>query len=389
MIASGSTRVAHGIATMQIVWLCGFMYVPMAVLWLGVFLRKRSGKPISENFRIALLCFSWTAASVGMHTLNKDLVTILDAPSIITVLQMCMAGLIMLLFHFYKIQQVAMMHPRQCAHWFIVPLAFSGMLLTSFFTYKYVTLSVMTVVRNLAPLLALPFELWLMPASKRPNVSYESVSAMCVMVSGAALYGCSASAVSMVGVGFAFLNMFMAIFDRMLQRRLLIQECKDLNLETCTFINNFLGLIPALCVAHFTDEFSLVDLHKVEWMNPATIFLLVLSGGVGLGICFFGLAVQRSISATSFLVLQNVSKLAVVTVGIGLFGDPIHSQFILIGLAFSLGGSCWYGKSQIMHSRGSQEQQPLVEKSHGDKQPYAAEANCEDDKEADPAVKTV
>jgi hypothetical protein len=345
----------------RILWICGFMFVPLAMVWAGVWLRQHYNKPVTEKFKVILLCFSWMTTSVGMHTLNKDLVSILYAPSVITALQMCMASLVMLLFNFYKIQEVVMNHPTQCLRWLVVPGAFSGMLLTSFFTYKYVTLSVMTVVRNLAPLISMPIEMCLMPPSKRPAVSSESIAAMCCMLAGAILYGVSAaSAVSLIGIGFAFFNMFLAIADRMLQRRLLIEECKDLNLEACTFLNNLLGMVPAILVARMTNETSLVELHSVDWTNPGIMLLLALSGLVGLGICFFGLAVQKCISATSFLVLQNISKFAVVTVGIAVFGDPLHSHFIIIGLLFSLGGSCWYGKSQI-DAAVSEEQKPLVQ----------------------------
>merc|ERR1719161_3018664 len=120
-------------------------------------------------------------------------------------------------------------------------------------------------------------------------------------------------------------------------------------------------MVPAIFVATTMNELSVVELHKVEWMSPGIILLLVLSSVVGLGICFFGLAVQKCISATSFLVLQNISKFAVVAIGIVLFGDPIHSQFIIVGLGFSLGGSCWYGKSQI-DAAVSEEKEALVEK---------------------------
>jgi hypothetical protein len=276
-----------------------------------------------------------------------------------------MAALAMALFHFQKIGEALTKHPGQAAKWSIVSVAFSGMLLSSFFTYKYVTLCVMTIVRNLAPLLAMPIEQYVMPVNKRPTVSRESISAMCVMLAGAVLYGFSAPEISTIGICFALLNMLLAIFDRTLQRRLMVQECKDLQLEYCTFLNNLLGMVPVIFAGSITNEVSLLSVHKVDWLKPSIILLLALSGLIGLGICYFGLAVQKCISATSFLVMQNVSKFAVVFVGITLFGDFIHSQFVVIGLACSLGGSCWYGKSQLKKVFDG-EQKPLVQKSVDD-----------------------
>jgi len=361
--------------------LCGLMYVPLAIMWLGVWLRSYLGKTaISENVRVALLCLSWMVTSIVMHTLNKDLVTILNAPCVITWLQMCIAALVMFLFHFQKIQEAVVNHPRQCSHWLVVSVAYSGMLLTSLFTYRHTTLSVMTIMRNLAPLIVLPIELCVMSSNEKPKVSKESISAMCIMLTGAILYGCSSADISKIGVCFAFLNMVLAIVDRMLQRRLLVHECKDMRLEVCTFTNNMFGMIPVFFVAGFTHEVSLLEIQKVDWWSPGTALLLSISGLTGLGICFFGLAVQKCISATSFLVLQNVSKFAVVLVGITLFGDAIHSQFIVVGLACSLGGSFLYGISQLQSHPGEEqqpEQQPLIVK-HGD-----------DSIKADPVVKHI
>jgi hypothetical protein len=236
------------------------------------------------------------------------------------------------------------------------------MLLSSFFTYKYVTLCVVTVVRNLAPLLAMPVEMYIMPANKQPRVTTEAICAMFAMFLGAVIYGMSAPEISTIGICFAVFNMVLAICDRTLQRRLMVQECKDLQLEYCTFLNNLVGIVPAMFVASITHEFSIASLHKIEWFHPGTMILLALSGLVGLGICYFGLSVQKCISATSFLVLQNVSKFAVVIVGITIFGDPIQSHFIVIGLLCSLRGSCWYGKSQLQNAL-DEEKKPLKQKN--------------------------
>merc|ERR1719378_1110208 len=82
-------------------------------------------------------------------------------------------------------------------------------------------------------------------------------------------------------------------------------------------------------------------------MDPKILVLLGLSGAIGLGIGYYGFACQKAISATSFLVLQNISKVAVVGMGIVFFHDPIKSPSAMAGLLLSLGGSYLYGKSQM------------------------------------------
>merc|ERR1719387_2659479 len=84
-----------------------------------------------------------------------------------------------------------------------------------------------------------------------------------------------------------------------------------------------------------------------NWTDPQVMLLLLVSGFVGMGICYFGFECQRVLSATSFFVMQNLSKVAVVSVGIGVFGDPLSSPVAALGLLLSLGGSGLYGHAQM------------------------------------------
>lgn len=342
--------------TAHVARLCILIYVPFAIAW-GLFARTGG----SDKVYVGLLCYSWVAMSLGMHTLNKMLVIYLNMPCLITVVQMAMAALFMTVCHGRKIQTGIRQHRDQAVRWLIVPCVFSGMLISSIFTFKYMSLSVMTVVRNLAPLFALPVEVMIMAPHNRPAVTASCLGALGMMLSGAVIYGFSAPVLTGIGVGFAFMNMSLAIADRMLQRKLLAQDCQDLRLEVCTFINNFVGMAPSLAVSLITHEMSNVQPHHASaWWRVDVCLFLILSGFVGIGMCYFGLAVQRSISATSFLVLNNMSKFAVVSIGVTLFGDPIKSNTTKAGLLLSLAGSCWYGWSQIRSA--NKEGTPAVQK---------------------------
>merc|ERR1719221_2349952 len=113
-------------------------------------------------------------------------------------------------------------------------------------------------------------------------------------------------------------------------------------------MNNAVGMFPTLILCFATHQIQDADTfeHARAWSDHRILILLVLSGIVGIGICYLGFECQRQISATSFFVLQNASKVAVVTAGMTFFGDPI--SFIgSIGLAMSLGGSFLYSKAQM------------------------------------------
>merc|ERR1719428_2090515 len=117
--------------------------------------------------------------------------------------------------------------------------------------------------------------------------------------------------------------MAIAITDRLVQRRLLTIECKDLPSALCAVANNSFGMLPACVLAWSVDEVRTAAVHFEAWTDPKVLTLLLLSGFVGLGICYSSLECQRIISATSFFVLQNVSKIAVVAMGVLVFHDPL------------------------------------------------------------------
>merc|ERR1719491_2579209 len=85
---------------------------------------------------------------------------------------------------------------------------------------------------------------------------------------------------------------------------------------------------------------------RARWGEPQVLVLLLVSGFVGTGISILGLECQRAISATSFSVMQNTSKIAVVSAGIVFFLDPIGSPASVLGLSLSLGGSFLYAFAQ-------------------------------------------
>merc|ERR1719163_2100623 len=97
-----------------------------------------------------------------------------------------------------------------------------------------------------------------MPLDKQPAVDLKMILALMVMLAGAVSYG-GAITLSWVGLGFALLNMILAITDRVAQRRLLTTGCKDLTTETCVLLNNLLGCVPTALVGYYMGEVARFD----------------------------------------------------------------------------------------------------------------------------------
>merc|ERR1719356_2417333 len=137
--------------------------------------------------------------------------------------------------------------------WSFVPLLFFGMLVSSFFTYEYLTLSMLMIIRNLGPLITLPIEKMVMPPEKQPQVSKKMMAALMVILAGAIVYAGHIKT-SKLGLALALLNMVLAIADRVAQRRLLTSECKALSTETCVLLNNLIGCVPTLALGVAVKE---------------------------------------------------------------------------------------------------------------------------------------
>jgi drug/metabolite transporter (DMT)-like permease len=273
----------------------------------------------------------------------------------------------------YSWRQLWTANRKELLTWMIVPGFFAGMLISSLYTYEFISLSLLTVVRNLAPLVVLPIESMVMPAGKGPKITLSVVASILTMLFGAVVYAGGLTGISWVGIMFAVLNMALAVSDRMIQRRLLSTDCSSLSLETCTVMTNFFGMFPTVGIAYFTNELSTVTAPKAgvvsAWADPRVLVLLLISGAIGLGICYFGFACQREISATSFMVLQNTSKVAVVAMGVVFFQDPIKSPFMVLGLLMSIGGSFMYGKAQMdIAEESKMEKAKLLEKEEAKEQ---------------------
>lgn len=338
--------------------MCAALYGVLAIGWISM----SQMDLIKEGTTIhtAMVCATFSAMAIGMNVLNKSLVTALGAPCLITAIQMFSSVACLVALQWPKLMQIQSKHKT----WLFIPLIFTGMLLSSLYTYQYMNLSMFTIVRNLAPMVCLPIEMAVMPAGKGPTVSLGMMASLAVMLGGAMAYGFDSTAmVSVAGLWCAVVNMVMGISDRLAQRRLLTEECRDLPTEACAFLNNFVGLIPSLILAGFIGEVSAVTgVKNAKWTDPQIVFLLILSCAIGLGISYFGLATQRAISATSVMVLQNMQRIGVILMGVVFFGDNILSWNAMLGVVLSIGGSVWYSKQQMdLKAAEAKESKPLAE----------------------------
>lgn len=336
------------------VYVCGFMYASIGMLWwLATWAPKDS--PRTLQMQVTLHCLTWTSTSVGMQMLNKSLVTWLEAPALISAAQMAVTGIVISGLTFNRLLKS---DKKQLLLWMIVPLLFSALISSSFYAFEYVSLSLLTVVRNLSPIVVIPIEMMVMPPSKQPRISSIIIISILMMIVGVVVYRQGVVEFSVVGVLFAVGNMMLSVISTVTQRRLLVAECKDLSSGVVTLVTNAIGAIPCLALAALTGEVEAIPEHLDTWSKPEVLVVLFMSGIVGLGIGYLGFETQRVISASSFMVLQGVAKTSVIALGIVMFGDPC-GPIPLLGIVLSLLGSLIYGQAQAT-TKDEEEKIPLL-----------------------------
>lgn len=342
------------LALSEICPFCLIIYGGVTAMWLlfGLYSKGQNSKEESRKngvsvAYVSLLSATWASCWVGMLVLNKSLVDCLEAPSLISSIQMAIS---VIYFGVTSFHQIVNANRREMTRWLIVPVFFAAMRCSSFYSFQYVSLSLLTVVRNLTPLMVLPIEGLVTPADRQlQNTWITKVPALLVMLSGALVYTGGLEEVSMPGVCFAFANVFFAATDRLIQRRLLTTECKSLTSSVCAFVTNGVGIIPAMTLALATREVQGIAKleHAVTWSDSRVMILLILSGILGIGICYTGCELQRVISVTSFAVMHNASNVAVVACGVLFFRDPIKSTAAKTGLMLSLLGGFFYSHASL------------------------------------------
>jgi len=359
---TNATHLGHVLATddpqkMKVLMSIGPFFMLLAVTWMFYFSRKDLFPDKSVAY-IALAGFTFSVTSVSMHTLNKAAVSFTHQPATITCIQMLVALVVLLGMHWREVRAA---DRKQMLSWCLVPVVYAAMLNSSLFGFEYLSLTLVTVFRNLAPLVTMAVERVVMPPEHQPKVTFPIVGAILTMILGALVFSWTETAFSWFGVGLIVLNTVMAIADRVIQRRLLVQECKDLPLSACMVINNSLGMLPTILMAVLTHEIQGFEESATNWRDPGVIVLIIMSGFMGLFIGLAGLMCQKAMTATSFQVLQNMSKVVVVGMGVTIFGDKINDPIRFFGIFLSLAGSMAYGYARTVESKA--ELSPLVKKN--------------------------
>jgi len=287
---------------------------------------------------------SWAVCSVGMMVTNKIAIGLFPMECTLVAMQM-LATVIAMLFTW---QSLHFGSAWDVMRWMMVVPFFSGMLLTSILALKSSPMSLVITFRVLSPLVALAIERFYPNPAK---ISVELIGSMLLMLVGCGMYTSGMQHVedAYAGIFWVMLNSFFAVGDRLLQRLMLAKDQSpvDISKTGVTLLNNFCGTIPLVVVMFFTGEVhELPEAFAKLSGNNYAIFMVIASCIVGVGIGYCGVWAQSLISATSFLVLVNVNKFAVIFLEVTVLKNKNLLPIQIAGCIVAVLAGVWYGKAK-------------------------------------------
>jgi drug/metabolite transporter (DMT)-like permease len=225
-----------------------------------------------------------------------------------------------------------------------VPPLYAGMLATSMLGLGLTPVGLTVVLRNVAPLITLPFE----PAA----ADCWTWLSLLVTLGGVLVYVRSMveeRASSSLGIGLVVVNLFISVALRQAERRLVGVQPVDLSKTAVLLLNNACGAVllsPLLLMRGEHREWS----AALDVQGAAAWAWLLLSCVVGVAIGWSAISVQQRVSATTMFVIINTNKVLVIAVGMLLLGDPA-SPLAVVGTALALSGGAAYGLAWMVKDK--------------------------------------
>jgi len=293
----------------------------------------------SETAPIYVVIPAWVFGGILMNIVNKIAAVIFPESFLLVLMQMSFAIVFLLLTEFRKMTCKKWV---DIAKWMIVPFLFSGILATSLLSFKKASLSTVMICRNVLPFITFSIEKAFL--NTPATVGSDLILSMVTTLVGVALYSAcqSQSAVdSPQGLAMVYANALLCAVDRLTQSRLLKSPDFECHLSLCLLLNNLVGMAPVLLLGYLTGETQGWG-HAITKSQPITWLWVALSCCCGFCLGYLGLKTQRAVTATTSLMLQNVTKVLLIFIGVLWFGDRL-GYCAGVGCSVAIAGGLWYG----------------------------------------------
>lgn len=291
----------------------------------------------------ALLQFG--ISSVGMMLGNKLAVSALPLPCTLVIIQ-AFGTLLLLALCRSKLEAIRVDIAKQ---WLPIAVLFTLMLFTSLKSFVYVNVSTVLIFRNVGAIFTTIVEYFV----RGEVVTAEIVASEVTIVLGAMLYGWGTANFSWLGFWWIMANVAAQVAYGVLVKHYMDKKAyiKDMSKFTMSLYNNTLAIPMLAFVLLLQGEQHLVS-SSLSDVTPLGWFWIVVTCGLGFMISTSGFGLQKLVSATTFLVVNNVTKFLNILLGIVFLQDKISAGKDGLGCFIAILAGVWYSSAQ---SRMSQQ----------------------------------
>mmetsp|Transcript_26505 Transcript_26505/g.84872 ORF Transcript_26505/g.84872 Transcript_26505/m.84872 type:complete len:802 (+) Transcript_26505:329-2734(+) len=289
------------------------------------------------NKQVILSIVLYCAVGSALTVVNKLLMASFPFPNIVALIQ-CSATIVLIRSSASQFKSITgnveTLDINMAVSWIPLILCFVGMLSSSMYALKYVSVSTLIVVRNLTTLvIAFSDIIWL-----RSTISRKSVLCLLLMVVGSSVYGWHDLSFNATGYMFLGLNVLTTsayqIYIKILMRRRLY------NSFTMAYFNNTLSVPLFVLLGVLQGDFAASE-EKLRAQYP--VLLLLLSSVLSFGVSVSGFLLNHILSATSIMVVNNVNKFILILFS-ELVLQPSIDFWSGLGCVFVLLSALFYSK---------------------------------------------
>eukprot|EP00744_Colponema_vietnamica_P021548 GILI01030811.1.p1 GENE.GILI01030811.1~~GILI01030811.1.p1 ORF type:complete len:343 (+),score=57.34 GILI01030811.1:91-1119(+) len=292
----------------------------------------------TATFVNALIMF--TISSVGMMLGNKVAVTALPLPCILVIIQVL--GTLFLLFFCRK--QLATPTKQVAKDWLPIAFLFTFMMYSSMKGFVYVNVATVLIFRNVGALATTCVEYFV----RNIPVTAEIILSEFVIVTGAVIYGWNSAAFNWWGFFWIIVNVGAQVtYGVFLKKQMdANQHIKEMNKYTMSMYNNMLALpfIFLMMLGH-NELGQLAEVLQELTMGGLTAILVTCV--LGFMISTSGFALQQLVSATTFLVLNNLTKFLNIALGMIFLQDRLVGFMDWAGCIAAFGGGFWFSYASM------------------------------------------
>jgi len=295
-----------------------------------------------------MACLAYSTCSISMVLSNKALAATfpINIPIMLVVFQ-CVAAVILVEgARKFGVVSYRDFELEMALKWLPVNVCFVAMLMTSFMSFKYLNVPMITVFKNLTNVIIVVGD-WYW---HEQVVTFGVVLSFGIMVVGA--FAAAATDVMFSGLGYFWMSMNCCATAAYV----LYSKSATKNIELSKFgmvyYNNLLSIPLLLPFAFSFGEFATITSTMDVVTDPMFIVVNLVAGSMGFFLNLASLWCLSSTSATTYALVGSVNKIPVSLLGVYLFQTVITAQGALYIIVSMCGGFIYsYVKLQEARNR--------------------------------------